>query len=327
MWSHATVVLPSCIVAKRNRMCGSMPLRELLPFRLTAVALILFILFSAITATFVHAQTTSISNVTAPSNGTVGSSVTVNVDVTYSGNNGYVLIIFIFDVDAATYATGTPESPDCASRQGTQWANSALCIGLLNPQSTGSVAVAFDLTFSTPKTYDLFAGAGLSTGPSGGAPHLISDSMSRQDFSITITSASSSPSTSLQTPQTAQSTSSASPPSSNSDNYALMGVGLLAVVVVVVGAIIVNERRVHRKPANVGRIPATEQPKPAPVESKPKSEYSSRAMETLPDGLPRKATETVAMPQLPNTSMYCNQCRAVISRDSKFCKECGSKQG
>jgi hypothetical protein len=28
----------------------------------------------------------------------------------------------------------------------------------------------------------------------------------------------------------------------------------------------------------------------------------------------------------PKTTMYCNQCGAVVSRDSKFCKECGAKQ-
>jgi hypothetical protein len=121
------------------------------------------------------------------------------------------------------------------------------------------------------------------------------------------------------------STESNSPPSSNSDNFALIGIGLVAVIVVVGAIIVLNKRRTHQKPADVSHITPTEAPTSTSVVSKPKSESSPPAMETLPIGLPKKATEAVATSQSPTTKMYCNQCGAIISRDSKFCKECGSQ--
>jgi hypothetical protein len=325
--------LASYIVANRNRM----QLRELLPFRLTAVAFILIIVFSAITATIVHAQTTpdqsaagttSISNLSYPAEVVLSdSSVVVDVSFTVSYTNwpmGYALQLSIFNATLTNeYPSGhVVSSSPLTCQEFASMPESTTCGVFSTTQPSGSEFVEFALTLPSAGTYTTLAATALFYNQG----QILSGSYSIQYLTITVTSPSSSPSTSLQMPQTPQSTSSI-PPSSNSDISALTGVGLLAVVLVIVGAIIVNERRIRRKPPNVDRIPPTEEPKPASGVSKPKSESSSPAVETLPVDLPKKATETVATFQLPTTSMYCSQCRAVISRDSKFCKECGRQVG
>ncbi len=150
--------------------------------------ILLLVVVSLVIPTAVHAQTTSISNLNAPSSGTVGSDVTVSVVVTYSGNNGYYLRVYNYDIDAAALVTGTPESPDCASRQGTNEANGAICV--LVPQHvpgyTGSIDVTFVLTFSTPKVYDLYAGADFASVSGASGAQIVSGSFSKQDFSIVV---------------------------------------------------------------------------------------------------------------------------------------------
>jgi hypothetical protein len=149
--------------------------------------ILLLVVVPLVIPTAVHAQTTSISNLNAPSSGTVGSDVTVSVVVTYSGNNGYFMRVYIYDTDTATLVTGTPESPDCASRQGTNEANGAICVLVPQyvPGYTGSIAVTFVLTFSTPKVYHLYVGADFASA-SGASAQLVSGSFSKQDFSIAV---------------------------------------------------------------------------------------------------------------------------------------------
>ena len=151
------------------------------------LTIILVLVVVTLVPRVVHAQTTSISNLNAPSTATVGSDVTVSLVVTYSGNNGYYMRVYIYDTDAAALVTGTPESTDCASREGTNEVNDAVCILVPQyvPGYTGSIAVTFVLTFSTPKVYDLYAGADFASW-SGASAQLVSGSFSKQDFSIVV---------------------------------------------------------------------------------------------------------------------------------------------
>src|SRR5208283_1082254 len=77
------------------------------------------------------------------------------------GYNGKYFIVFIWDTDAKTFASGTASSADmCMSLSGTQYADSASC-ELAPASSTGSVTVTFNLQFNAAKTYQLEANAGI----------------------------------------------------------------------------------------------------------------------------------------------------------------------
>ena len=132
----------------------------------------------------VHAQTTSVSNLNYASSGVVGRDITVSFDVTYSkGNNGVYVNSWIYDKDALAFASGAASVSSgytCEQETG-QYANTAFC-GMNQAPSSGSFTVTFSLSLQSVKTYNFWAGAGIEDA----SYNVISDSMTNQDFSITV---------------------------------------------------------------------------------------------------------------------------------------------
>jgi hypothetical protein len=171
------------------------------------LVLVLAVTFSTIAVPNVRAQSTSITNLQAPSTATVGTDVIVTVAATYDlGSNGYAVGIGIFDLDASQWVSGAAQSSQnkCQPLTG-QAANHAFCLYL--PASTsGSDVVTLDLIFSSVKTYRLRAEVELFDSNA----QLISGANTFQDFSIAVQSSpqgysgvQSTSITSLQAPSTA----------------------------------------------------------------------------------------------------------------------------
>jgi len=163
---------------------------------------VLAIAFSTIAVPVVRAQTTSITNLQAPSTAMVGTDVTVVVAATYNlGSNGYAVSVGIFDRDA-WWAAGTAQSSQNTCHI---YPNEALC-GYIPKSASGSDVVTFHLQFSSVKTYRLRAAVELYYSNA----QLISGASTFQDFSITVqsTSQASTPVTSITNPQIPISTTS-----------------------------------------------------------------------------------------------------------------------
>ncbi len=145
--------------------------------------IVLAIGFSAIAVPIVRAQTTSVTNVQAPSHALVGKDVTVTVTVSFDlGTNGYGFTAFIWDKDTHYYATGTASSLlyTCVY-QGAQYANTPYCV--YHPTiASGSDVFTFELKFDSSRIYNLQAG--LALWDSQGK--VISGSLTFHDFSITV---------------------------------------------------------------------------------------------------------------------------------------------
>ncbi len=130
------------------------------------IALVI-ILFGGILLTIpgASAQTTEVAIVgSTPSHALIGRGVTITVSATYELGYARNLGVFIWDMDASDYASGTassssPDSCVAAANLG-KYANSAACI-LIPSSSSGSEIVTFSLQLSTPKTYHLEAGSAL----------------------------------------------------------------------------------------------------------------------------------------------------------------------
>lgn len=134
----------------------------------------------------VRAQTTSISHLTYPTTPVTGSNVKVSYDLSYSGlvAKNEILVAFVYDSGAKTYATGTGSStPDtCIPFTGTDYADKAVCAWVLL-QGSGTEHLTFYLQFSTHRqTYSLAAAAAVGTT----AGEVVFSSASEQKFSITV---------------------------------------------------------------------------------------------------------------------------------------------
>lgn len=148
------------------------------PLRNLTWLIVLAITFSAIAVPNVIAQTTSITNLQAPSTATVGKDVTVVVAATYNlGSNGYAVSVGIFDRDA-WWAPGTAQSSQNTCHI---YPNEALC-SYIPKSASGSDVVTFDLQFSSVKTYRLRAAVELYYSNA----QLISSASIFQDFTITV---------------------------------------------------------------------------------------------------------------------------------------------
>lgn len=270
-----------------------MQLRKLLSCLLIGVVFVFVIVPS------VHAQSTSITHLDAPSTAVVGESVTVRVGATYDlGSNGYAVSIGIFDLDAWwAYGTATSEENTCHIYASGQMAQQAFC-GYIPSTRSGSDVIIFQLTFSTVKTYRLRASVELYDSHA----NLLSGVNTFQDFSITVQSASNTEAayTPYTTPNAITSPSLQMPQpvvTSSSDNSALIGVGLLGVIGIVVAIIIYNE---HRKSANT---------KP------PRQEEVGIAEVAEP-----KPDKVIA------STRFCIECGNELPPNLNFCDSCGTKQ-
>lgn len=148
--------------------------------------LALTIFLTLATVPNVRAQTTSITNLQAPSTAAVGRGVHITFNVTYStGYGGAGIGIGIADADTpgGTWVTGSiyASNPnDCTQPN----VNSAYCSFDLSSNTVGSVNVDFVFNPETPRTYHLKAGAFVVD--SSGNQFRESISVS-QLFSITVT--------------------------------------------------------------------------------------------------------------------------------------------
>jgi len=140
-------------------------------------------LLIVLSAANVHAQTTSISNLSAPSHALVGTDVRVSLTVEYSrGYNGYWLGIAIVYQDTSDFVQGTAHaSPtDCETVTG-QYSNLAVC-GISPLKSAGSISVTFTLKFHVPKVYQLSAFALIENSNYDA----IDESVSERGFTVTV---------------------------------------------------------------------------------------------------------------------------------------------
>jgi hypothetical protein len=85
-----------------------------------------------------------------------------------------------------------------------------------------------------------------------------------------------------------------------------------------------RRKRVRKKQS---KADITEDTSPPPIPESAEAAVASDTDVTVVRKEPTasQVTPTEIRPELPKTTMYCSQCGAVISRDSKFCKECGTK--
>ena len=105
-----------------------------------------------------------------------------------------------------------------------------------------------------------------------------------------------------------------------------------ALIIVIIIALVAVALVVSRKAA-LPRLKASKRPRKRTRRTKPKAETTSEVEQVSVTPSTETAegpTEPVVAPSEsvvapPNPIMYCSQCGAVISRDSKFCKECGAK--
>jgi hypothetical protein len=147
---------------------------------------LLFVLLIVLTAGNVHAQTTSISNLTAPTSVMVENGASVTFTVTYStGYSGDWLGIGVWDVDANTFAAGSlsQSSPDTCQRFFTSYEAvfSAICgISFTSTGISGSETVTFNLKFNMTKEYNLRAFAVIEDS----AYNVLQGSLTNQAFSI-----------------------------------------------------------------------------------------------------------------------------------------------
>lgn len=157
-------------------------------FRCAMMFLISFLLAVSVLSAVpdIHAQTTSISNLSYPTAPVPSGGARVTFDVTYSSlssSKGDVLLAFVFDGATSTYASGSgSSSPDkCLPLGATQLNGKAVC-GWFLASSSGTEHLTFDLQFSTHRTtYNLVATAAVATT----AGEAIFTSLSEQKFSIT----------------------------------------------------------------------------------------------------------------------------------------------
>ena len=135
------------------------------------VSLVAFMLaFSVLLAVpAVHAQTTSINNLSFPTTPVSDTSVRIAYDLAYSGANSMeALATYVLDAANPTsspYASGTGSStPDrCLPIGGSQFNDKTVCVWVLSSNS-GIEHLTFDLEFSTHRqTYNLAVAAAVVT--------------------------------------------------------------------------------------------------------------------------------------------------------------------
>ena len=157
-------------------------------YRRIVLMLFLILLTGLTTALHVQAQTTSLSNLQYSNQAVLQNGVaqaTVNFAVGYSGlPSGDSLVFGIADASTSNYTTGSATStPDpCASLSGTKYGNSAACV-LENLPSSGSESGTFLLSFTSPREYNLIAFVDMVDK----SHNTISGSVSKQDFTISVT--------------------------------------------------------------------------------------------------------------------------------------------
>jgi hypothetical protein len=247
--------------------------------------------------------TVSISNFQYPTTVLLGQQATVSFTVSFSGFTPGVtyLIVGVQNADGSSWASGSvvSSSPDNCPEPTEQDLGLAVCF--YQPVgSQGSENLAFSLTVTSTGT---FSSSGVEAEPALRSSSCSSDwcfGQSQYTSSFAIQAVTSLPPSS----------------SSNSDNSVLIGIVTVGVIAVVASILVYNKRRSRQRAAEAQtmgheeRVAAKiEEPKPQPLQT----------------GIPSTAI-TPSTPPLSKSNMYCSQCGAVISRDSKFCKACGSKQ-
>ncbi len=150
------------------------------------LVLVLAVAISTIPFPKVKAQSTSITNLQAPSAAIVGRDVHIKFTVSYSPSSDSAGIgIGIADADthenwvAGNIYISTPNG--CAQGEGA-YANIAYCYFALSTTPAGSVNVDFVFSPQTPRTYHLEAAAFLDDS----SGNQFAASISRQPFSITV---------------------------------------------------------------------------------------------------------------------------------------------
>jgi hypothetical protein len=256
------------------------------------LVLILAVAISTIAIPNVKAQTTNITSLQAPSTTTVGTDVTVAVAIAYDlGANGSAVSIGIFDLDGGSWAvgTGTSSQNTCHQYTGELWGH-AYCT--YTPTSTtGTDVITFELLFTSAKTYRLRASVELFDAN----VQLISSASMFQDFTIAVSAATTSLTStqsyttstpSLQLPQPPQTSTI---PQSTS-NMPQLTIAAVAVIAVIIGGVFLYTRR--RKTSKVTKAEKIE----------PKSE------KTTP------------------SKNFCIECGKELELGSKFCINCGTEQ-
>ena len=238
----------------------------------------------------------------------LGQQAIVSFTVSFSGftPGETYLVVGVNSADGSNWASGSvaSSSPDNCPEPTKQ--DSGLAVCFYQPaEPQGSENLAFSLTVNSAGTFSSYGAEA--------EPALSSTSCSsgwcfgqtQYTSSFTIRAVTSLPS----------STTSIAPPSSNSDNSVLIGI-VIGVIALVACILVYNGRRSRQRAAEAQTIghqasvaANIEESKPPPSETR----------------IPSVAT-TPGTPPLSKSNMYCTQCGAVISRDSKFCKECGSNQ-
>ncbi len=197
---------------------------------------VLAIAFSTVTVPVVSAQTTSITNLEAPSTASVGQPVRIRVGATYNlGPTGYAVLVGIFDLDA-WWAIGTAASTQSMCHPYTGPSGQEAFCTYIPSTTSGSDVVIFQLIFSSVKTYRLRASVELFYSNA----QLISGSSTFQDFSIVVSETSA-------LSQTTQITSSQQAPTSTTSQPAYDAtqpwLAFAIIAMVVLGALIVYLRR------------------------------------------------------------------------------------
>lgn len=253
--------------------------------------MLLVVAISTIAIPNVMAQSTSITSLQAPSTATVGTDVTVTVAATYDlGSNGYAVSIGIFDLDASWgVGTGTSSQNTCHQYTGDLWGH-AYCT-YIPTSTTGSDVVTFALLFASVKTYRLRASVELFDAN----VQLISSASMFQDFTITVSAATTSltptqvyatSTPSLQLPQPPQ--TSTTPQSTTNMPQLATALAVIAAVVIVV--VLLYTRR--REPFKV-----TKSEKVQPKIEKPTASKN-----------------------------FCIKCGKELDLGSMFCNICGTEQ-
>ncbi|MGD0177869.1 MAG: zinc ribbon domain-containing protein [Candidatus Bathyarchaeia archaeon] len=270
-----------------------------------------------------------ITQVDAPTTVAAGQTLTVTTTISYSiapGFSGQGLMVMVLD---HTGAMGNPYAITASSCEGYTYPDLSICaISPSNPN--GDLTVSFTLTApNTPaQSFNLCVYAYVTNGNSYPPQVAASDSKvvkvvtsgqvttSSQTFPTTQAYATPTVSYTSTTPTSYSSVASVLSKGQNwftFNNYVAYLVFLVAAGAGVVLFLIWNRAKSGSKPKS----------KTTPVrrvETAPKTTISKDEPVNPPS--PAQAPERTRR----ESAMFCSQCGAQISRDSKFCKECGSKQ-